>query len=121
MALHTDQQHPHVHMVVKAESEQGQRLHIDKTMLRSWREDFARLMREQGIAANATPSVARGRSKTKTPSAIYRSRERGASHLLRERITEIAQQLSPIGFYEDPARPKLLETRAAVTSAWRNV
>ena len=30
MALHTDQQHPHVHLVVKAESELGRRLHIDK-------------------------------------------------------------------------------------------
>jgi type IV secretory pathway VirD2 relaxase len=35
MVLHTDQQHPHVHMVVKAESEDGQRLHIDKEMLRT--------------------------------------------------------------------------------------
>ncbi|MDB6043044.1 MAG: hypothetical protein JWM63_1595 [Gammaproteobacteria bacterium] len=47
MVLHTDQQHPHVHLVVKAESEQGERLHIDKAMLRTWRDDFARLMREQ--------------------------------------------------------------------------
>jgi hypothetical protein len=54
MALHTDQQHPHVHLVVKAESEYGRRLHIDKPMLREWREDFAKLMREQGVAANAT-------------------------------------------------------------------
>jgi len=30
MVLHTDRPHPHVHMVVKAESEKGQRLHIDK-------------------------------------------------------------------------------------------
>ena len=35
-------------MVVKAESEHGRRLHIDKEMLRHWREDFARMMREQG-------------------------------------------------------------------------
>ena len=42
MVLHTDQRHPHVHMVVKAESEEGPRLHIDKAMLRVWREDFAR-------------------------------------------------------------------------------
>src|SRR5215471_13495785 len=60
MVLHTDQQHPHVHMVVKAEGEDGQRLHVDKSMLRNWREDFAQMMREQGIAANATPRVARG-------------------------------------------------------------
>jgi hypothetical protein len=28
--------------------------------LRDWREDFAQLMREQGIAANATPRAIRG-------------------------------------------------------------
>ena len=61
MVLHTDQQHPHVHMVVKAEAEEGQRLHIDKEMLRTWRKDFAQLMRDQGIAANATRRVARDR------------------------------------------------------------
>jgi hypothetical protein len=45
--LHTDQQHPHVHLVVKAEGNHGRRLHIDKPMLRAWREDFARIMRER--------------------------------------------------------------------------
>jgi len=45
------QKHPHVHLVVKAENEIGQRLHIDTQRLREWHEDFARLMREQGIAA----------------------------------------------------------------------
>ncbi len=60
---YTEQKHPNVHMVVKAENEDGQRLHVDKEMLRQWREDFARLMRVQGIAPNATPRVARGRNK----------------------------------------------------------
>jgi hypothetical protein len=46
MALHTHQQHPHVHLVVKAEGIGGRRLHIDKAMLREWRQDFARMMRE---------------------------------------------------------------------------
>jgi hypothetical protein len=34
LALHTDQGHPHVHVVVKAESEQGVRLNIRKATLR---------------------------------------------------------------------------------------
>ena len=65
MAMHTDQANPHVHLVVKAEDELGKRLHVDKPMLREWREDFARTMREQGIAANATSRVVRGRNKGK--------------------------------------------------------
>ena len=56
-------QHPHVHLVVKAESDFGRRLHIDKQLLRDWREHFAQLMREQGIAANATPRAIRGKNK----------------------------------------------------------
>ncbi|HEX3949413.1 MAG TPA: relaxase/mobilization nuclease domain-containing protein [Steroidobacteraceae bacterium] len=38
MVLHTEQKHPHVHLVVKAENELGQRLRIDKQRLREWRE-----------------------------------------------------------------------------------
>ncbi len=44
MVLHTDQGHPHVHLVVKAVSEQGERLYIRKATLRAWREDFAQLL-----------------------------------------------------------------------------
>src|SRR5882672_3024855 len=42
MALHTDEPHPHVHVVIKAISEQGRRLHIRKATLRDWRAGFAR-------------------------------------------------------------------------------
>src|SRR5262249_55903636 len=37
MTLHTDTSHPHVHVVLKAVSEQGERLNIRKATLRSWR------------------------------------------------------------------------------------
>ncbi|MET3373349.1 hypothetical protein ABIC89_002411 [Variovorax boronicumulans] len=62
MVLHTDQPHPHVHLVVKCEHEfePGKRLYIRKDTLRLWREQFAALMREQGVAANATPRQVRG-------------------------------------------------------------
>ncbi len=121
MVLHTDQQHPHVHMIVKAESEEGQRLHIDKAMLRTWREDFARLMREQGIAANATPRVVRGRNKGKTRDAIVRAQQRGASNAVRERVTAVAKQLVQTGSFNDPARSKLLDSRKAVVGGWLQI
>ncbi len=62
MVLHTDQNHPHVHLVVKAEHEYepGKRLYIRKATLRQWREQFAAYLREQGVAANATPAPLRG-------------------------------------------------------------
>ena len=121
MVLHTDQQHPHVHLVVKAESEEGRRLHIDKEMLRQWREDFARLMREQGIAANATPRFARGRNKGKTRDAIYRAQQHGISTALRQRVTEVVKELTATGEYRDPLKSRLVETRKAVVSNWLQV
>lgn len=45
MVLHTDEPHPHVHVVVKAVSEDGVRLNIRKETLRGWREGFARHLR----------------------------------------------------------------------------
>ena len=65
MVLHTDQAHPHVHLVVKCEHETapGTRLYIRKDTLRQWREQFAALMRLQGVPANATPRQIRGQVK----------------------------------------------------------
>jgi hypothetical protein len=118
MALHTDQEHGHVHMVVKAESDQGRRLHIDKAMLREWREDFARLMREQGIAANATSRVIRGKNRGKTHDAIYRAQRRGASHAVRDRVKDVVNELWSTGTVRDPTRSHLLDTRKAVIAGW---
>lgn len=121
MVLHTDQPHPHVHMVVKAEGEHGRRLHIDKEMLREWREDFARMMREQGIAANATPRVTRGRSTGTTKDPIYRAQRRGASTALRHKIASVARELKETGTVHDPSRKKLLQTRKALVDGWMRV
>ena len=118
MVLHTDQKHPHVHMVLKAESEDGRRLHIDKEMLRHWREDFARMMREQGVAANATSRVLRGRTRGKMKDAIYRSHQRGASDAIRNRVNDVVTELRANGTIRDPARDRLIGTRKAVVSAW---
>jgi hypothetical protein len=104
LVLHTDQQHPHVHLVVKAEGNHGRKLHIDKPMLRAWREDFARLMREQGVAANATPRFVRGRSKRKAKWGGFRAQRHGTSTALLERVKDIANELVQTGTIRDPAR-----------------
>ncbi len=122
MALHTHQQHPHVHLVVKAESEDGRgRLHIDKAMLREWREDFARMMRGQGIAADATSRAVRGQSKRAARDAADRAKGRPSSYALREQIQSVATELSKTGTIRDPAHPRLAETRKAVVGGWMGV
>jgi hypothetical protein len=121
MALHTHQQHPHVHLVVKAEDHDGRRLHIDKAMLREWRQDFARLMREQGIAANATPRSVRGQTMRGAKDVFYRTRQHARSYALRERIDVVRRELIATRSISDPARARLLETRKAVVNAWNTV
>jgi hypothetical protein len=118
MVLHTDQPNPHVHMVVKAESEQGQRLRIDKEKLRQWREDFARMMREQGIAANATSRSIRGKTRGKNKDAIFRAQQRGASTAVRNRVTDVVKEARSTGAIRDPARNRLVETRKTVIDNW---
>ena len=121
MALHIHQEHPHVHLLVKAEGLDGRRLHIDKAMLREWREDFAGMMRDQGIAANAAPRAVRGRSKGAERGARYRTRRRGTSTALGERFRSIKRELVDTKMIRDPMRAKLAETRRAVVAGWMGV
>jgi hypothetical protein len=85
MVLHTDQRHPHVHLVVKAENELGKRLHIDKAMLHEWQEHFAQLMRAQGIAANTTRRAVRGKIKRRNMDNVLRAQRHCAPHVMSER------------------------------------
>ena len=90
-------------------------------MLREWREDFARMMRDQGIAANATPRAVRGQSREAVRDAAYRMRRRGSSSSLRAQVESVARELQKTGTIHDPARAKLLETRKAVVADWTRI
>lgn len=63
MVLHTHQANPHVHLAVRAEGRDGQRLNPRKADLRRWREVFAEQLRERGVEAEASSQVARGGSR----------------------------------------------------------
>lgn len=60
MVLHTDTDHPHVHLAVKAQGFDMKFLKRSKADLQAWREMFAEKLRDQGIQAEATPRRARG-------------------------------------------------------------
>ena len=64
MVLHDHQANPHVHLSVRAESKQGQRLNPRKADLHRWRETFAQRLREHGIDAEATRQATRGAYRT---------------------------------------------------------
>lgn len=118
MALHTDEPHPHVHVIVKAMSEQGERLHIRKETLRRWREGFAHHLRALGVAANATPRQVRGESKHHKSDGIYRASLRGESTHVRERVQAVASSLRAGELDVGSGRRKLVETRKEVALGW---
>jgi hypothetical protein len=119
MVLHTDEPHPHVHVVVKAVSEQGERLYIRKPTLRDWRRRFAENLRELGVAANATERAVRGLSRTRKPDGIYRAVQRDTSTYIRD-LVERAASDDGKGAME-PGKETLLATRSAILAGWRGV
>ena len=118
MALHTDEPHPHVHVVMKAVSEQGERLHIRKVTLRHWRAEFAWHLRALGIPANATQRYVRGETIPRKSDGIYRASLRGESTHMRERAEAAARDVLRRDRPVQPGKAKLLETRDNVRRAW---
>jgi len=118
MVMHTDQKHPHVHLVVKAENELSKRLRIDKAMLQAWREHFAQLMRDQEIAANATRRFLRGQTKRKNADKLLRAQRRGRSRVMLERVKSVIVDLYDGKDMTDPARAKLVQTRKTLVEQW---
>jgi hypothetical protein len=118
LALHTDEPHPHVHVIIKAISEQGERLNIRKATLRQWREEFAIQLRRVGIPANATPRFVRGETRPRKSDGIYRAARRGASTHLRECVEAAAVALRTVDRVGEPAKLRLRETRRELERGW---
>lgn len=105
---HEDEPHPHVHLCVKVLGSDGTRLNPRKADLQLWREQFAATLREHGIAACATPRMARGtRRKTITQSAHHKGAAQVASGQVRpvypsekaqvQAYAAVAKQLAAVG------------------------
>jgi hypothetical protein len=118
MVLHTDQGHPHVHLVVKAQGEEGKRLTIRKATLRQWREDFAGYLRELGVAANATPAALRGKPHDRKKDGIYRALKRGQSTFMRRKVERVADELQHGRLAPEAGNAKLQATRGRVLDDW---
>jgi hypothetical protein len=119
LVLHTEEPHPHVHLVVKAVGEQGERLNIRKATLREWRRDFAANLRELGVAANATERAVRGNTRSSKPDGIYRTERRGDFYSLRHHAQRLPVLSVQCDSAEASSRERLLCTRAAVVKGWR--
>jgi hypothetical protein len=121
LTLHTDEPHPHVHLVLKAVSEQGVRLNIRKATLRHWRSEFARNLRLLGVEANATERAVRGETRKAKKDGVYRASLRGDSTYLRAQAEAVAAQLLQGNARVEPGRRTLVETRRQVENGWHSV
>lgn len=119
--LHTDEDHPHVHLVLKAVSEQGVRLNIKKATLRVWRSEFARNLRLHGVPANATERAVRGQGHKAKKDGIYRADLRGDSFYARAQAEAVASELLKGEIHVDRGRRTLVETRKHVVRGWAQV
>ncbi|MGH8175097.1 MAG: relaxase/mobilization nuclease domain-containing protein [Steroidobacter sp.] len=119
--LHTDEAHPHVHLVLKAVSEQGIRLNIRKATLRHWRAEFARNLRLLGVAANATERAIRGESRSAKKDGIYRASLRGESTYLRAQTEAVAREMLRGDLRVELGKKTLTETRKEVILGWKSV
>jgi predicted transcriptional regulator len=117
MVLHTDEPHPHVHMVIKGVSEQGERLNIRKATLRAWRREFARHLRTLGVPANATERAVRGQNRSPKLDGVYRAQQRGESRWIRAQVEEVGE-VNRGKLQTDPGMEALMDTRKHVERGW---
>jgi hypothetical protein len=114
--LHTDEPHPHVHLVLKAVSEQGVRLNIRKATLRHWRSEFSRNLRLQGVSANATERAVRGESRVNMTDGVFRAHQRGTSTRIHSRVELMAVELAKSNLRLERGKQVLLQTRKDVVA-----
>jgi len=77
MALHTDEAHPHVHLIIAGRDNDGRRFNPDRAFLQHCRERFAENLRVRGIEADATKRQARGYPPKSDPAPVVQMRARG--------------------------------------------
>ncbi|MFC5342893.1 relaxase/mobilization nuclease domain-containing protein (plasmid) [Brevundimonas staleyi] len=125
-ALHTDVDHPHVHIAVRTLGEGGQRLNPRKADLEAWRQSFARHLRNRDVEAEATPRRARGivRKPERMPVRKLRERhERDPQHHPRpDRLASAEREAQRIAGGERLDRPwegRILRQQRAVRAAYQ--
>lgn len=131
MVLHTDTDHPHVHLAVKAQGFDMTWVKRSKADLQEWREIFAARLREQGVQAEATPRRARGvAQKAKTQPMYHMERDRKKdsyprskeSRVIRGKIDEIIREVD--GQTKPRNRPwerSIRERRSKIIGAYADI
>lgn len=117
-SLHTDREHPHVHLTFARRDHDGRRFHPNRDDLFRYRQRFAEKLRDHGIEANATPAKARGIDPKHEPIAARKMRDKGLVPRVDKSRAERAQQYRDRGV-PDPVKAILAGRQAAVKVAYR--
>jgi hypothetical protein len=123
--LHTDTPHPHVHMVVCAQGDNGERLNPKMADLELWRQTFARALRDRGVEAEATPRRARGVTRKAEGIALRKMRDQYESGLgpisrtLRSAYGEAAKAAFGGPVHATPWERRLLEGQARIRGLYK--
>lgn len=116
--LHTDSDHPHVHLTVKSLGFDGTRLHVKRGDPQIWREEFAEELRSIGIEAEATPRKIRGVVKKPVSQPVFHLRQRGKAKTDAEKIKEIIGEFRQGKFSEKPWESRIKETQHNIRKLW---
>ncbi|MGO1247306.1 MAG: relaxase/mobilization nuclease domain-containing protein [Oceanisphaera sp.] len=109
--LHTDEDHPHVHIAVTMQGESGRRLNPRKQDLYQWRVMFAEKMREQGVDCAATKRVHRGQyTKAERSEIRHIKNRRGQSWVDYQQLHELKDAIKA---NKRPIHPFLKEQLAS--------
>lgn len=117
LALHTDKEHPHVHLAINATSYQLTRLKRRREDLQRWREGFAQALRHQGIAAEATSRAARGIVKKGVKIRLHHVEQHGKSWVRRKKAEEVGNELRGVTPPKpEPWKPALAAQRSVLVN-----
>lgn len=104
-ALHTDEKHPHCHLIVKYRGFDGSKPVHNPEAIQEWRETFAEKMRQYGVDAEASPRQVRG---------VVKKAEKQAVRHIDKRYAEKGQgRVSRVTAMQVDAARKMLAAEAA--------
>ena len=121
-ALHTDTDHPHVHIAVTMQNELGQRINPRKNDLSDWRMIFAEKMREQGVECAATKRVHRAQFFKPEKSEIRNIKNRNAhSYIDQQKINDLKEAIKKNKRPIHPFLKEQLSSRNFVVSEYKTL
>lgn len=114
MVLHLDQKHPHVHLTVKAQGFNGEKLNPRKADLEGYRTGFAEKLNELGVEATATPRTFRAVVKKGMKQSVYHAEKEGRSTVQKAKLAEIIEELKGGKQSINPAAQAIVEKQKQV-------